>query len=179
MGLIQLRGSDQEGEAAAGREQAASSWKDGVEALDCAESDCGCGRAGVGFGAGSNYIDIGQCNCAADFAEKRGLLLIRFDKSDFEVRGPDLDGETWEAGARAEIEKVGKLCGVTLRWTAGGGCPYVRCGGFRLMDSSFGMTITQREEVAGSEEGFGEVAGDDFSPVADGREVDARVPLKQ
>ena len=47
------------------------------------------------------------------------------------------------------------------------------------MDSSLGMTVTQREEVAGSEEGFAEVAGDDFFPVADGREVDARVPLEQ
>ena len=125
-----MRGPYQECHAAVGSEHATSDGKDGVEALDCAESDCGCGRAGVGFGAGSNYIDIGQCNCAADFAEKRGLLLIRFDKGDFEVRGPDLDGEAWEAGAGAEIEKINiptqrkpRWVGHPLRWTAGGGCP--------------------------------------------------------
>ena len=36
-----------------------------------------------------------------------------------------------------------------------------------------------REQVAGKEEGFSEVAGNDFFRVADGREVDAGVPSEE
>jgi len=36
-----------------------------------------------------------------------------------------------------------------------------------------------REEVAGGEEGFAEVAGDDFFWIADGGEVDAGIPAEK
>jgi len=36
-----------------------------------------------------------------------------------------------------------------------------------------------REEVAGGEEGFAEVAGDDFFWIADGGEIDAGVPAEE
>jgi hypothetical protein len=42
-----------------------------------------------------------------------------------------------------------------------------------------GHRVDTGEEVAGGEEGFAEVAGDDFFRIADGGEVDAGVPTEE
>ena len=42
-----------------------------------------------------------------------------------------------------------------------------------------GRHRVERKEVAGGEEGFAEVAGDDFFWIADGGEVDAGVPVEE
>ena len=57
------------------------------------------GTGGQDFGSVGDYIDVGQCKCAGDFAEKDGFLLIRFDQSQVDVGGPEFQGKSGEAGA--------------------------------------------------------------------------------
>ena len=83
--------------------------EDGVEALDGSEGyQVGAGEAGAGgYGAGSigDYIDIRKCKCAGRFAEEGGLLVIRFDQRQMDVRGPDFQGKGGEPGAGADVEE--------------------------------------------------------------------------
>ena len=58
----------------------------------------------------------------------------------------------------------GVFCGAGLRWIDGGGRPHA---------------VRGWEKGLGGEEGFAEVAGDDFIGVADGCEVGAGVPAEE
>jgi hypothetical protein len=82
--------------------------EDGGEVLYGAEGyDVGAGEVGAGgedFGSVGDYIDVGQYKCAGDFAEENGLLVIRFDQRQVDVRGPDLQGKGGETGAGADVE---------------------------------------------------------------------------
>ena len=116
------------------------------------------------FRTGVFYIDVRQCKGTDHFAKEGGFLLIGLDEGKGDVRGPEFDGESGEAGARAEVGHTGVTR--SLRWT--------------LVDGQVRASKVPRgtvgEQVAGGEEGFAEVASDDFFFAADGGEVDASVP---
>ncbi len=59
---------------------------------------------GHGLGSGGHYIDVRQCKSSDDFAEKGGFLVIRFDQSQGDGRGPELQGEGGETGTRADVK---------------------------------------------------------------------------
>lgn len=70
----------------------------------------GAGRIEAGgedFGPVGDYIDVGQCKCAGHFAEEGGLLVIRFDHCEMDLRGPHLQGKGWKSGTGADIEDAG------------------------------------------------------------------------
>ena len=174
--------ADEQGKPTAGTEQAGGRWQDGLEFFDGPQSDhvgcpkarwalCGCGlRFGPALCAASRfaegltrgdealgeYIDVRQCKGANDFPKEGGFLLVGFDEGEVDERGPDLDGQSGESGAGTEISYTA--------WRRG-------CG--RIWTDRVG------EKVAGGEQGFSEVAGDDFLRPADGGEVDAGVPAEQ
>ena len=158
-GLGDLAGADQEGEAAGGGYEGGGNGEDVFEALDGAEGDYveHVGRGEV-FGAGGSYIDVRQCKGAGDFAEEGGLLVVGFDESKGDLWGPEFDGEAGESGAGAEVGDTRNT---------------LNHGGHR------GHRGRSREQVAGGEKGFAEVAGDDFLGIADRSEVDAGVPTEQ
>jgi len=62
------------------------------------------GAVGQGFGPVGDYIDVSQCKCSGYFAEEGGLLVIRLDQGEVDVRGPEFQGKGGESGARADIE---------------------------------------------------------------------------
>jgi hypothetical protein len=136
--------------------------EDFFEVFDGAEGDeGGLGEGGVGgqgFGAGGDYIDVRKCKCAGGFAEESGLLVVRFDESEMDVGGPELEGKGGESSAGADVEDTHIPTQAELGW---------------------GTRFIFREEMAGEEEGLAEVAGDDFFFLADGCEVDAGVPALQ
>jgi hypothetical protein len=169
--LGELGGGDQEGEASGGGEERGGYGEDVGEAFDGAEGDYVEGGGGEGFGADVLYIDVRQCKGAGEFAEEGGFLLIGFDQGEGDVRGPELDGDAREAGARAEVCEAG----FGLR-ALGFGNVNVKIFHHR---GHRGRHRVEREEVASGEEGFAEVAGDDFFLVADGGEVDASVPAEE
>jgi hypothetical protein len=49
------------------------------------------------------YIDVRQCKGAGHFAEEGRLLVIGFDQGEGDVRSPEFDGESGEAGAGTEV----------------------------------------------------------------------------
>jgi len=71
--------------------------------LDCAQGDYLKGPGGDGFGAGGLYIDVCQCKDAGNFSEERGLLVVRFDQSERDLRAPEFDGDAGESGAGAYV----------------------------------------------------------------------------
>ncbi len=77
----QLGGADQEAQAAGGRNQVCGYGENCAEALYGSEGDYVGGRmrGDQGFGAGGDYIDVGQCKGADYFAEEGGLFVVRFD----------------------------------------------------------------------------------------------------
>ena len=84
--MVDLGGSNEEGEGAAWREAGCGDGEDLIEALDCAQDD-EIGRGGREvLGAPGEYIDARQCKGADDFAEERDLLLAGFDKGDKGLR---------------------------------------------------------------------------------------------
>lgn len=125
----------------------------------------GVGAGGNSFSTVGNYIDVRQCKCSGYFAEEGGFLVIRFDQSQVEVGGPDLEGKSGEPGAGADVEGA--------RWR---GRREARSRYFAALRMT--RFWGSREEVAGQEEGLAEVAGYDFFWMADGGEVDAGVPAK-
>jgi len=164
--LGELGGGDQEGEASGGGEERGGYGEDVGEAFDGAEGDYVEGGGGEGFGADVLYIDVRQCKGAGEFAEEGGFLLIGFDQGEGDVVGPEFDGDAREAGARAEV-----CYAVVSRWS-------LVVGKVKTFHHR-GHGINLREEVASGEEGFAEVAGDDFFWIADGGEVDAGVPAEE
>ena len=147
-GLGGLGLADEESEAACGGDEAGGGWKGGGKAFHGAEGyDVGC-RAGAGFGAAGEHIDVRQCKGAGELAEEGYLLVVRFDQGEMELGGPEFDGDSGEAGAGSDVDQ-----GSTGRRSV-------------------------REEVAGGEQRFSEVAGDDGFGLADGSEVDAGVPAE-
>ena len=105
------------------------------------------GTGGQDFGSVGDYIDVGQCKCAGHFAEEGGLLVIRFDQRQVDVRGPQFQGKGGESGAGADVEDLGRTV-VSGQWS--------------VVSTAFW------EEVAGQEKGLAEVAGYDFFWMADG-----------
>jgi hypothetical protein len=97
---------------------------------------------------------------AGDFAEEGGFLVVRFDQREGDFGGPEFDGDAWESGAGTDVGE-------------GGGRVKVRIFNHRGHGGRAG------EEVAGGEEAFAEVAGDDLFGIADGGEVDAGVPAEE
>ena len=165
-----LRGSDKESQPAERSNEPTSNGEGGVEAFDGAHGDGAGGGTGISFGTASHYIDVSQGNGAANFAKESGFLLIGFDKSDVKVRSPQLDGNPWEAGTRAEVEQAGKIC-----------CfldPRFRKRG-ETWGTRVGARVLWGEEMEGGEKGFAEMAGDNFFRIADGGEIDARVPAEK
>ena len=197
-GLVELGGADEEGEASLGLEEAGGDGEGCGEALDGAEGDdveagfgIGFGISGIGiemimlrrimfrriavvrimayrimacrivaqmFGAGGGYLHVRQRQGADYFAEECGFLVIGFDERERDVRSVEFDGESGEAGAGAEVGEM-KI----FHHRGHGGH-----GGRR-----------ERENMAGGEEGFSEVAGEDFFGIADSGEVDACVPAQE
>jgi len=164
-----LRGSDKESQPAERSNEPTSNRERGVEAFDSAHGD-GAGGTGISFGTASHYIDVSQCSGAANFAQESGFLLIGFNKSDVKVRSPQLDGKSREAGTRAEVEQAGKICGAVN--------PRFRKRG-ETWGTRVGARVLWGEEMAGGEKGFAEMAGDNFFRIADGGEIDARVPAEK
>ena len=87
--------------------------EDGFEVLYGSEGyDVGTGEAGAGgenFGSIGYYIDVGQCKCAGHFAEEGGLLVVRFDQRQVDVRGLDFQGKGGESGAGADVENAWRI----------------------------------------------------------------------
>jgi len=142
--------SDEESQASGGSQQTAGGGKDVGEALDGAQGD-DVGEAGAEIlGAAGEYIDVGQCKGADDFAEKRGFLVAGFDQRKMNGWSPEFNGQAGKAGAGAHVYDA--------RWAGSRG---------------------SREEMAGGEQGLTEVAGDDLLGLAHGGEIDARIPAEQ
>ena len=88
------------------------------------------------------------------------------------MRRPDLYRQARKAGAGADVDDAGIALGFdgrdarpyieTLNWTGGDARRYIEKKGGKKM--------------AGGEQGFAEVASDDFFRLADGGEVDAGIP---
>ena len=151
LGLRQLGGADQEDEASGGGDQVSGDGKDVLEAFDCAKGDDVERFFGEGFGAGVLYIDVRQCKGAGDLAKECRFFLIGLDQGEGDLWHPEFDGDAGESGAGADVGQANLLLARGLR--------------------------AAREEVAGGEEAFTEVAGDDVFRVADGGEVDPRIPV--
>ena len=87
--------------------------EDGFEVLYGSEGyDVGTGEAGAGgedFGSIGYYIDVGQCKRAGHFAEEGGLLVIRFDQRQVDVRGPEFQRKGGEPGAGADVEDARRM----------------------------------------------------------------------
>ena len=66
--MVELRGSDEKGEATAVGDEVPGERKRGLEPLNRAHGDSGSLHVGDVFGPRRSYIDIGQCSCTADFA---------------------------------------------------------------------------------------------------------------
>jgi hypothetical protein len=100
-----LSGTDQEGEAASGNEQRAGDPEGVFEVLDGAEGHDVEASMGAGeiLCAAVEYIDVRQCKRAGYLAEKRGLLVVGFDKREIDARIPKLEGDAGESGARTDI----------------------------------------------------------------------------
>ena len=102
-GFGNLRGANEEGEAATGTDQCGGGGEDRFEVFDGAKGDYVEGGGGKRFGSGVLYIGVGQCKGAGDFAEEGGFLVVGFDQGEGELRGPEFDGEAGESGAGAEV----------------------------------------------------------------------------
>lgn len=104
-GGIELRMSYEKGETRGGRQEAGRDGEDAGEAFDGAEGDY-VEDLGEVFGAGVLYIDVRQCKGAGDFAEEGGFPVVGFDESQRYVRGPEFDGDSWEAGTGTQVGYV-------------------------------------------------------------------------
>jgi len=175
-----LGGADEEGEASGGGEEAGGDREDGLEMFDGAEGDEVGGReaSGHGFSAVRDYIDVGQCKCAGDFAEEGGLFVVRFDEGQLDLGRPDFERQAREAGAGADVDsklraasfelRVRQGCSKDLgdgRWIGGGGCTHDIC--------------PSGEEMASKEKRFAEMSCHDRFWIADSSEIDARIPAQQ
>ncbi len=129
------------------------------------------GMGGQGFGSIGDYIDIGQCKCAGHFPEEGGLLVIRFDQRQVDVRGPNLQRESGESGAGTDVEDVqGMGWDLTYRQVRTRRLVAVR------MRARGRPRPTGGEEMPGHKQRLAEVAGYDFFFLADSSQVDTGVP---
>ncbi len=162
--------TNQEGQAACRGDQRGGDWEDGIEALDGAKRDEMEGVAGQGwrarsfckqgFGAGCDYIDVGQCKGANDLAQEGGFLVVGLDQGEGEVWRPELEVKPRKSSARADVGD-GESSRISLERRAEGGCSH--------------MSIA-REKMARGKEAFAEVASDDVVGIANGREIHTRIP---
>jgi len=156
-----LSGADQQSQAASGDDQAGGDGECATESLDSAEDDdVERGVGGEGFGTAGEYIDVRQCKGTDKFTQEGGFLVVGLDQSERDVRGPELEGYAGEAGAGADVGD-------------GGTGQIFQHRGHRGRRGNAG------EQMAGGEEGFAEVAGDDFFRVADRGQVDAGIPAEE
>ncbi len=107
MDSVGLGSADEESEASAGDDQAGSSGQGGLEALDGPQSD-DVRALGKTFGAGGEYIDVGQCQSADHLAQESGLLLIGFDQCKVEGGSPELDRNSGKASPGPYVENMGR-----------------------------------------------------------------------
>ena len=98
MGLVQLRGADQKSQAACGSCEATGDAEGVSEVFDGAEGDHIVSLRG-GLGTCVLYIDVRQCKRAHHFAEEGGFLVVGLDEGEGDVRRPELDRDSGEAGA--------------------------------------------------------------------------------
>jgi hypothetical protein len=109
------------------------------------------------------YIDVRQCKGAGYFAEEGCFLVVGLDQGKGDAGGPEFHGESREAGAGAYVcYALG--CAVVGRWwlVVDGVKVKIHHRGHR------GQGVNTREQMAGCEKGFAEVAGYDFFWIADG-----------
>lgn len=100
--LIELHRADQEGQASKRSDEAGCDGQRFLEAFDSADGD----DVEVPIEILSTnvlYIDIRQCNSADNFSEESGLLQVRLDQSNVNVRGPEFDGDARESGPGADV----------------------------------------------------------------------------
>jgi len=105
VGLVQLRGADQERQTACGSYEASGDAESIAEVLDGAEGDHVV-SLGDGLGTGLLYIDVRQCKRAHDFAEEGGFLVVGLDEREGDGGSPEFDGNPGEAGSGAEVGEV-------------------------------------------------------------------------
>lgn len=102
MGLGDLGDAYEEGEGRARGEERDGDREDGFKMFDGAEGDESRGR-GKGFGAGREYIDIGQCKCPDDFAKEGDLLVVGLDECNRSLGRPDFHGQAGKAGTGTDV----------------------------------------------------------------------------
>lgn len=177
-GAVELGDADEEGEQAGWGEAGGCDGENPIEAFDRAQGDDLGGGRGEVFGAPGENIDVGQCKGADDFAKKGDLLLPGLHERNARRREADLDGQAGEAGAGADVKKADRRVlaagGVAVGWSLA--ARRLRGRG----DAGSGVKHPgSGEQALGEEQGFAEVAGDDFFGAADGGEIDAPVPVEQ
>src|SRR5579863_2720859 len=146
--------ANQQGKPATGFDEARRCRQRRLEALDRAQS-YGFSVIGEVLGATGEYIDVGQCKTADDFAQKGRLLLIRFNQSDMDGRSPNLDGQAGKTRAAPDVEKA--AFSRALR----------------------GDRMDRGKEMAGGKQGFAKMPGHNFLGLADGSQIHPGVPAKQ
>ena len=104
------------------------------------EVGAGAETGGHDFGTVGHYIDVGQCKCAGYFAEEGGLLVIRFDQREVDVRGPELQGKGGESRAGADVENARSSGGVGVPGKLRAGFRLRRANRFALGSASLRMT---------------------------------------
>ena len=87
--------------------------------------------------------------------------MVGLDQCQVKVGYPDLDWQSWEAGAGTDVDEM-DTCSPALRKPRRVGQP--RCF---------------LEQASGSEQRLAEVAGDDLFRLADSGEVDACIPAEK
>lgn len=117
--MVELRGADEKGQTPAGGYERGRCGEDRREALNGAQGDQVEPDPGEVFGARALYIDVRQCKDPGDFAEEGGFLVIGFDQGERDLRSPELEGETGESRAGADVGD-GKNVVRSLRSADGG-----------------------------------------------------------
>jgi hypothetical protein len=156
-----LGGAYEESQPSARRKKASGHWKYVSEALYGAQSDYIEGLRN-GLSAGIQYIDIRQCKRASHFPKERGFLVVGLNERQGYVRSPEFYRNSREAGTGSNVDDAQSKAWLRLR--AERNCLHMSSGG---------------KEMAGGEERFAEVAGDDLFWIADGGKVDASIPMQQ
>jgi len=98
-----LRRSDEQRQPASGRDQASGGAERPLVALDSAQGDEIRGRGKV-LGPAGEYIDARQCERAHRLFKEDRLLLAGLDQREREAGGKDLQRQSGEAGAGAQVD---------------------------------------------------------------------------
>ena len=172
--LRDLSLSDEQRQAADGCHKADRGWEDGGEPFNGAQGDKLSRGGGVVLGTAGEYIDGRQCKDADDFAEEGDLLVVRFDQGYRTGGGPDLQRDPGEAGTGPEVDGFRRG-----GWRFGLRSKNIR--GYSVGRSEDGWILAMLlggQQVASGEERFAEVSRDDLFGIANGCEIDARIPAQ-